>query len=91
MLSFGGLKENQFEIQPMAHDAYRELYFKKAALRRENYVFAFVWFHATKHSGRVRFDTDHGVAPQRTTKLHTIESTEAELSQSLLSTHYVSV
>lgn len=76
-LSFGGSSQNQFSIQPMAHNAYGELYFKKATLRRDYHVFAFVWFQVK---------SDNGYTILNQTKLHQTDSAKSELSRSLLST-----
>ncbi len=49
-LSFGGSSRSQFEVQPLSHESYQEIYSKKSTLRQELHVFAFVWFFA-KDSG----------------------------------------
>lgn len=65
--SFGGSDGIEYATKPRRVSAFSKLHFDKAELRRENYVFAFVWFHVSfpeesSHSNRnddVNADAKH--------------------------------
>eukprot|EP01083_Nonionella_stella_P070475 188592_1 len=43
-MSFSGVSDSQFQIQPQSHESYDEIYSEKTELSQEYHVFAFVWF-----------------------------------------------